>query len=77
MAPLKHPEEYYALVLKHSDSAMAKKKGKKPAAYSDEERRQILEFQRINKIFAPQVTMIHGSSLLQNPKRLGDDVWVM
>lgn len=86
MAPLIYNDDYLDLVTR--DSEKLKKSSSdnyyNPSSASSstgtwtfEERRQILEYQRAHKMHNPEVTMIHGSVLLQNPSKLGQDLWVI
>ena len=68
MAGVEDPEDYFNIL---------SRAGKKSEAYTVEERKKILEFQRVNRIFSPDVTMMHGATLLQSPSSLEDDTWAM
>ena len=61
---IRHAEDYEKLTQKPSHS------------WTD--RKRILEYLRVNKLFQPEVTIIHGSQLLaKNPSTLGDEVWAV
>jgi len=69
---LLHPDDYVSLVTRQC----AKGKKLDPSAWTDEERKRILEFQRAHKCFSPELTMLHGAPLLQKPGN-SDDVWIL
>eukprot|EP00392_Amoebophrya_sp_AT5.2_P006796 g6808.t1 len=61
---LQWPDDYERLVMKKS--------------HSWDDSKAILDYLRANRVFQPDVTVIHGSKLLaRNPSKLGDDVWAV
>ncbi|CAD7926735.1 unnamed protein product [Amoebophrya sp. A120] len=54
------------------DKAVAKK------SHSWEDSKAILEYLRVNRVFQPDVAVVHGSRLLaKSPGKLGDDIWAV